>query len=194
VAVPDPMFLRQLKRRDERAFDRLVTEHQDAVVRYLARMLGSREEALDLAQEVFLAAFRFIDNFRGDCALRTWLFRIAANLYKNHLRYRDRRSMRRQSSFDDAYERSDFHPVGSKPESPEDLALGRDLQGILARGLEQLPPEFREALVLRDVELLSYEEIGELADLPAGTVKSRIHRARLQLMEFVRRATEGDEG
>jgi len=193
VARPDPAYLRQLKRRDERAFDRLVVEHQDAVVRYLTRMLGSRDEAMDLGQEVFLAAFRFIDRFRGDCSLKTWLFRIALNLCKNHIRYKERRMSRRQSSFDDAYERPDFNPVGSRPESPEALARGRELQGVLTEGLRQLPVEFREVLILRDVELLSYDEVAEATGLPAGTVKSRIHRARVQLMWYVKRATDGDE-
>ena len=193
MARSDPVYLRQLKRRDERAFDRLVVENQDAVVRYLTRMLGNRDEAMDLGQEVFLAAFRFIDKFRGDCSLKTWLFRIALNLCKNHIRYKDRRASRRQTSFDDAYEQQDFNPVGSHPESPEALARGRELQGILAEGLQQLPPDFREALILRDVELMSYDEVAELTGLPAGTVKSRIHRARVQLMRYVKRATDGDE-
>ena len=193
MARPDPAYLRQLKRRDERAFDRLVVEHQDAVVRYLTRMLGNREEAMDLGQEVFLAAFRFIDKFRGDSSLKTWLFRIALNLCKNHIRYKERRKSRRQGSFDDAYEQADFNPVGSRPESPEALVRARELQGILGEGLKQLSVEFREALILRDVELMSYDEVAAATGLPAGTVKSRIHRARVQLMRYVKRATDGDE-
>ena len=192
MAKVDPGYLKRLKRRDERAFDQLVLEHQEPVIRYLTRMLGKREEALDLAQEVFLAAFRFIDKFRGDASLKTWLFRIALNLCKNHIRYNDRRAKRRQSSFDDAIEQPDFKPVGSRLDSPEEVAAGKELEATLRAGIQALPVDFREVLILRDIELLTYEEIGNLMDLPAGTVKSRIHRARVQLMKYVRKRTEGE--
>ena len=187
----DRVLLARLQRRDEKAFDRLVTENQDAVLGYLSRMLGSREEALDVAQEVFLAAFRFIDQFRGDSSLKTWLFRIAINLCKNHLRYRDRRHVRSQRSFDDVIEKPGFNPVGSRSDSPEAVLSGKEQEALLKDGIQALPVDFREVLVLRDLELLSYEEVGELTGLPEGTVKSRIHRARLQLMEYVRTHNRG---
>jgi RNA polymerase sigma-70 factor, ECF subfamily len=185
----DNIYLKQLKRRDEQAFERLVLENQDAVVRYLSRMLGNREDALELAQEVFIAAFRFIDKFRGDCSIKNWLFKIAHNLCKNHFRYRDRRRHRQTSSLDDTFERSGMNPVGSSSESPEEVAEGKELQAIMNQGVMELSIDFREVLILRDMELLSYDEIGKLTNLPAGTVKSRIHRARLQLIEYTRKKT-----
>lgn len=188
----DRLQLERLKRRDEAAFERLILDHQDAIVRYLYGILGNREDALELAQEVFLAAFRFIDNFRGDCSLRSWLFKIALNLSKNHFRYRDRRHIRQTSSFDDAFERADMRPVGSISTNPEQLAEGKEMEFLLNQGLQELSLEFREALILRDVELLSYEEIAELTGLPDGTVKSRIHRARMQLTQYMRKMTRED--
>lgn len=176
--------LEKLRRRDERAFNRLVLEHQDLVIGYLFRMIGNREEALDLAQDVFLAAFRFIDSFRGECSLRSWLIRISQNVLKNHYRYRDRRMQRSHETLD-GNEQSGGGPERRSGGSPEEEYSGFETEQILGEALEQLPEDFRECVVLRDFELLSYEDICQITGLPMGTVKSRLFRARSRLAELL---------
>jgi RNA polymerase sigma-70 factor (ECF subfamily) len=177
----DKDFLAKLHQRDERTFDRLVLEHQALVLGYLRRMLLDPEEAADLTQDVFLAAFRFAEGFRGDCSVRSWLIRIAQNLVKNRFRYNDRHRKGWHRSLEDEQV---AEGAARKTGSPEDELVGRQTEALLDEGLSQLPEEFRECLVLRDLELLSYEEIAEVTGLPVGTVKSRLWRARARLAEF----------
>jgi RNA polymerase sigma-70 factor (ECF subfamily) len=185
-------FIERLRARDERAFNELVLAYQERVFGLVLRMLGQRSEAEDMAQEVFVQVFKAIDQFRGDAKLSTWIYRIAVNLCKNRNVYLARRQSRKQDEFelaerDIVQARSVQSSVALEP--PDQLAQGQELERIVHAAIARMDSEFREVLVLRDVEDLSYEEIMDITGLAIGTVKSRIHRARLQLKEEISRVT-----
>jgi RNA polymerase sigma-70 factor (ECF subfamily) len=182
-------FIERLRARDERAFNELVKQYERRVFGLLLRLIGRRDEAEDLAQEVFVQVFKAIGGFRGDSKLSTWIFRIAVNLSKNRTKYLARRRVDSQDHFDGVVDEVPLH--GAKDSTmaviarPDELLSGIELEAIVERSIAALDQEFREVLVLRDVEDMSYEEIAEITGLADGTVKSRIHRARLQLKEAV---------
>ena len=177
--------------RDERAFNELVRLHEGRVRSLVYRMLGSEAEAEDVAQEVFVQVFKAIGSFRGDSRLGTWIFRIAVNLAKNRVKYLKARRTGAQDEIEAVAQRQDLVPAeGAAVQAPmrPDVALGeRQVDDVVRRAIDRLDPSFRECLVLRDLEDLSYEEIATITELPVGTVKSRIHRARGQVREMVER-------
>ena len=180
--MDDKQLLRRLKRRDERAFTELVVAHQGRIFNVCFRMLGNRAEAEDIAQETFIKAFRAVGGFRGDSQLGTWLFRIAINLCKNRLKYLGRRGAGRTSDIADVPERvwsSRARPTVSEGAPRPDQALEGDrTHNRIQVALGRLDAEFRELLVLRDIQGLSYAEMMSITGLAEGTVKSRLHRAR----------------
>lgn len=180
--MDDKQLLRRLKRRDERAFTELVVAHQGRIFNVCFRMLGNRAEAEDIAQETFIKAFRAVGGFRGDSQLGTWLFRIAINLCKNRLKYLGRRGAGRTSDIADVPERvwsSRSRPTVSEGAPRPDQALEGDrTHNRIQVALGRLDAEFRELLVLRDIQGLSYAEMMSITGLAEGTVKSRLHRAR----------------
>ena len=186
-------LVRRLKQGDEKAFTQLVLNNQDRVYTYLLRMLGNPSEAAEVAQEVFIAAFRFVDKFRGEGSLTTWLLKIASNMYKNRIRYNVRRKRNLETSIDDLVERRDYRPIGERPDDPESALAAKELAEVLQKAIEELPEDFREVLVLRDIELLQYAEIHELTGLPEGTIKSRLHRARHHLARILKEKLDGQE-
>jgi RNA polymerase sigma-70 factor (ECF subfamily) len=149
---------------DESAFNELVATYERRVFALAFRMLGRRDEAEDLAQEVFVQVFRTIDQFRGDSKLSTWIYRIAVDLCKDRATYLSRRA--------------------AGMSRPDEL-VGAQRERAVKKAITHLEPELREVLVLRDVEDLSYEEIASATGLPDGTVKSRIRRARAELRALV---------
>lgn len=182
------LLLRRLRERDERAFRELVEEYQDRVFNLLYRMIGGREEAEDLAQEVFVTVFKSIEQFRGDSKLSTWLYRVAVNHCKNRIKYLVRRHDRQTGSLDDAAERESValgqNPIGAaRIERPDRAVEGAQLDLLVQHAIADLDEDHRVVVVLRDIEELSYEEIGAITGLPEGTVKSRLHRARLALKQ-----------
>jgi RNA polymerase sigma-70 factor (ECF subfamily) len=180
-------LVRRLKARDERAFRELVETHQHRVFNLVLRMLGNREEAEDVSQEVFVTVFKAIGTFREESRLSTWLYRISANHAKNRIKYLARRRTARQDALDEVPE-GDLHRHAGEPvPGPDHLAQGREMEALLQRGLQALDEEHRLIIVLRDVEDLSYEEIVEITGMPLGTVKSRLHRARSALRQAVAR-------
>jgi RNA polymerase sigma-70 factor (ECF subfamily) len=188
----EAQFVARLVARDEAAFNELVTAYERRVFALVFRMLGRRDEAEDLAQEVFVQVFKAIDQFRGESKLSTWIYRIAVNLCKNRTKYLSRRHAGEQDEFEAMAERAPLTAakgvsVGDVSR-PDELVEGMQLEVVVKRAIAQLDPEFREALVLRDVEDLSYEEIAAVTGVPDGTVKSRIHRARAQLRALVEQA------
>jgi RNA polymerase sigma-70 factor (ECF subfamily) len=177
-------LVRRLRDRDERAFREMVDEYGDRVFNLTYRMLGNREEAEDLAQEVFITVFKSIDTFRGDSKFSTWLYRITANHCKNRIKYLARRHDRGKAELDERTEGgSDGPTLGAPRPSPRpDMQLeGAEMERVLQEAIAELEDEQRILVILRDVEDLSYEEICAITDLPEGTVKSRLHRARLAL-------------
>jgi len=188
VPAPDTeeeRFIERLKARDERAFIELVEAYEGRVFRLVLRMLGRRDEAEDMAQEVFVQVFKAIGQFRGDSKLSTWLYRIAVNLCKNRMKYLARRYADAQAELEPIIERTELGEARvatyASVARPDQMVEGYQVEQIVHRCIELLEPDFREVLVLRDVEDLTYEEIGEITGLAEGTVKSRIHRARAML-------------
>lgn len=185
-------FVARLVARDETAFNELVVTYERRVFALVFRMIGRKDEAEDLAQEVFVQVFKAIDQFRGDSKLSTWVYRIAVNLCKNRSKYLSRRHLGDQDDVDAIAERA---PLASAKgvsvgdiSRPDELVEGMQLERIVKIAISQIETDFREVLVLRDVEDLTYEEIAEITGLPSGTVKSRIHRARGQLRALVEKA------
>lgn len=182
-------FIARLVARDEAAFNELLSLYQGRVYALVFRMLGRRDEAEEITQDVFVQVFKAVDGFRGDAKLSTWLFRVAVNLSKNRMKYHSRRVSKAQQDLDSISERvssSDAVGAGSV-DRPDERLEGVQLERIVKIAIGELEPEFRQLVILRDVEDLSYEEIAEVTGLPRGTVKSRIHRGRAQLRAAVER-------
>jgi RNA polymerase sigma-70 factor, ECF subfamily len=187
MTLRERMLIRRLQQRDEKAFEEVVRRYQHKVYNLVYRMLGNREEAEDIAQEVFVTVFKSIDSFRGEAKFSTWLYRIAANHCKNRMKYLGRRNYKSTSELDEATER-ELHQNGtirSHNDAPDTVLEGLQLERIVQDGIATLEEEHRELIVLRDVEDLSYEEIGSITGLADGTVKSRLHRARMALKDYM---------
>lgn len=194
VALPDEVEAKLIERlvaRDERAFNELVQTYGRRVSALVLRFLGNKAEAEDLTQEVFVQVFKAIGTFRGDSKLSTWIYRIAVNLCKNRSKYLRVRHSNEQDELEAVAERMPLGEGGranvAQIERPDEAMAGRQVEKIVQDAILKIDPTFRECLILRDVEELSYEEIEQITGLAAGTVKSRIFRARAQLKEIVER-------
>ncbi len=191
-ASGEAQFIERLRAGETAAFDTLVDEKSGEIYALLFRLMEDREEARDLTQETFLQAFRSIKNFRGDSSLKTWIYRIAINQARNRLRWWRRRRREHTVSLDapQAGENSTFgeNLTDEAERNPEQLALRREREATLLAALGKLKLPFREVVVLRDVEGLSYEEVAAALGIGVGTVKSRLSRARTEM----RRQLEGN--
>ncbi len=177
---PDAELVARWQAGDALAFERLVRNHERSVFRLLYRMLGSREEAEDASQEAFLSLHRHGHRFRREARFSTFLYRVAANAALNRRRSLGRaRNRERELSLRQA---QGAH-LPTAPRNPEDATHGSEIQGQVQAALLELPEELRAAVVLYDIEGQSYKEIAEILEIPEGTVKSRIHRARHGLRE-----------
>jgi RNA polymerase sigma-70 factor (ECF subfamily) len=172
---------------DETACAEVVSEHQRMVVQLAMNLLGDRDEALDLSQEVFLRVFRTIHRFRGQSSLRTWIYRIAVNQARNRHRFWRRRHRADQVSLDQHIAtHGDFVSTGES--TPDRVLAQKELATRLQRALDSLPFDQRSVVVLREVDGLSYEEIAYSLGVAVGTVKSRLTRARQALRAELREA------
>lgn len=184
-------FIERLAKRDERAFNELVQLYEARVFRLLLRMLGRRDEAEDMAQEVFVQVFKAIGNFRGDSKLSTWIYRVSINLCKNRMKYLSRRHSEGEDELEPVAERATLDEAKGVTfgdvAQPDRLVEGYQAERVIQICIAELEPDFREVLILRDLEDLSYEEMSEITGLPDGTVKSRLHRARGMLKASVER-------
>ncbi|HLS82811.1 MAG TPA: RNA polymerase sigma factor RpoE [Steroidobacter sp.] len=173
----DQQLVERVQAGDKAAFNLLVLKYQHRVLKLVSRFVSDQVEAEDVAQEAFIKAYRALGSFRGDSAFYTWLYRIAINTAKNALVSNRRRPV----DFDldlqdpDQYER---HARLKDADTPEGVLLTEEIRQVVERAMEQLPEDLRTAIVLRELEGLSYEEIAEAMDCPVGTVRSRIFRAR----------------
>ncbi len=185
------LLIAGLQQRDEKAFVECVRQYQDKIFNLVYRMLGNRAEAEEISQEVFVTVFKSIESFRGDAKFSTWLYRIAANHCKNRIKYLRRRAQRSTEELEATSEREilDAQPHAMTPHiaGPDQVLEGMQLERIVQQGIALLDEEHRMLVVLRDVEELSYEEIGQITGLAEGTVKSRLHRARMALKEHIAR-------
>lgn len=184
-------FIAALRRRDERAFNALVLRYQDRVYNLILRLLGSPEEARDVAQEVFVTVFEKIDLFRGESQLGTWIYRVASNHAKNRIKYLSRRMDRQRDSFEDMPVPPSSGRLSASFPSPEQAVEGQRLSAFLERALAALDDEQRTVVVLRDVDGQTYDAIATITGLNLGTVKSRLHRGRLRLKESLDAWMEG---
>lgn len=177
-------FIERLKTGEAAAFDMLVNRYTPEIYAVLFRLTQDAEEARDLTQETFLRALKAVKNFRGDADLKTWLYRIAINESHNRFRWWKRRHREKTFSLDaeiNSAEMSIHETLPGNSENPEIETLRRERQTALRQALINLPENFREAIILRDIQGLSYEEVAAALETNIGTVKSRIARGREEL-------------
>lgn len=198
VAQDDCLLIERLRSGDRLAFEHLVLTYQSAVYGLIYRAIGDAEEACDLAQETFLRVYQKIEQFRGESSLRTWIYRIALRQAANHRRWWLRRRRHRTISLDepgDDDHRSLSETVADERPDCETVLIDREREKQLERALSRVKPAYRSAVILRDVEGCSYEEIAEILRISLGTVKSRIARGReLLRQELVRHEVSWMDG
>ena len=173
----DQELVERVQSGEKAAFDILVRKYEHKLANVISRYIHDQSEVLDVAQDAFIKAYRALPNFRGDSAFYTWLYRIAINTAKNHLVAASRRPPKDDINAEEA-EQFDAGSGLKEYATPERLALRSELAGTIQDAIEALPEELRVAIVLRELEGLSYEEIASAMECPIGTVRSRIFRAR----------------
>jgi RNA polymerase sigma-70 factor (ECF subfamily) len=188
VAGREAALIQRCATRDEEACAELVSEHQRMVYQLSLNLLGDHNEALDLSQEVFLRVFRTIHSFRGQSALRTWIYRIVVNQARNRQRWWRRRYKSHQVSLDEHLRAHGDFPQRNDSDSPDRLLGRKELAEQIRTALDRLPFDQKTAVVLREIDGLSYEEIGYSLGIAVGTVKSRLARARESLRGQLRDA------
>ncbi len=184
VSSVESEFIEKLKAGDAAAFDTLVTRYTGDIFGLLFRITEDAEEAGDLTQETFLSVFKAVKSFRGDADLKTWLFRIAVNKSRNRFRWWKCRKREKTISLDAPFGTSEtpiHETLSGNQANPEEELLQREREKALIKALSSLSDIFREAVVLCDIEGLSYEEIASVLVINIGTVKSRIARGREEL-------------
>lgn len=191
MAWNERKLVRKLRARDEDAFTELVRTYQHKVFNLVFHIVRDRAEAEDVAQDVFVTVFKHIDGFRGDAKFSTWLYRIATNHARNRVKYLARRSQRAHQAIEDTNEGALHDGAPERPADPHETVVAAELETIIKEGLEELNDLHRTILIMRDIEHMSYAEIGEVVELPEGTVKSRLHRARAALSEYVKSRYSG---
>jgi RNA polymerase sigma-70 factor (ECF subfamily) len=173
----DQLLVERVKRGEKAAFDALVLKYQSRIVNLVSRFVRNPTDALDVTQEAFLKAYRALPNFRGDSAFYTWLYRIAVNTAKNYLAVQSRRPAEGDVGTEDI-EQNEGDTALTEHDTPEHLLLTDEIQATVIAAIEALPPDLKTAIMLRELEGLSYEEIAVVMECPIGTVRSRIFRAR----------------
>jgi RNA polymerase sigma-70 factor (ECF subfamily) len=173
----DQRLVLRVQHGDKRAFDVLVLKYQQRIASVVSRYLRDQDEVADVTQEAFIKAYRALANFRGDAQFYTWLYRIAINTAKNHLVAKSRRPPNTDKDISDG-EFSENSVVLETEDQPETLLARDQLQTVILAAVEDLQEDLRTALMLREFDGLSYEEIAEIMACPVGTVRSRIFRAR----------------
>ena len=188
----DQQLVQRAQRGDLRAFDLLVLKYQARIAALVSRYVSDAGEVEDVTQEAFIKAYRALEKFRGDSAFYTWLYRIAANAAKNHLVAKGRRPGA-DATIEDA-EGFDEGGLLSESASPEALAMGGELAEVVESALNALPDELKAALMLREFDGLSYDDIADVLGCPVGTVRSRIFRAREAIDQRVKEQISGGSG
>jgi RNA polymerase sigma-70 factor, ECF subfamily len=190
----DLSLVRRVQRGDKGAFDALVLKYQHKLVKLVMRYVRNPAEAEDIAQEAFIKAYRALPQFRGDSAFYTWLYRIAINTAKNAVVSRDRSPIEYSLDRSGGDESYDMQSRLKDSETPEGLVLTDEIRSTVNAAIDALPEDLRTAIVLRELEGLSYEEIAAAMDCPVGTVRSRIFRAREAIDRRLREVFEGGLG
>ncbi len=174
----DAILVERVRHGDRHAFDLLVIKYQRRIMRLLARMVHNQAEVEDIAQETFVKAWRALPQFRGDSAFYTWLYRIALNTARNWLAARQRQPLALAESENNENETLAPTQRLTEQATPETLLASKQVAQTIDAAIQALPEEQRDAIVLREIEGMSYEEIAQVMQCPVGTVRSRIYRAR----------------
>lgn len=177
TSLTDLELVQRVQAGDKKSFDVLVLKYQHKVVNLVMRYVHDQDVSQDVAQEAFIKAYRGLKNFRGESAFYTWLYRIAINTAKNHLVSQGRRAPANDIDADEA-EQYEGESALKEYATPEHELLRDEIQAMVTQAIESLPDDLRTAIVLRELEGMSYEEIAEAMECPIGTVRSRIFRAR----------------
>lgn len=197
-AEADALLVERVKRGDQRAFELLVIKYQRRVERLIGRMVRDTDLVADIAQETFIRAYRALPQFRGESAFYTWLYRIAVNTAKKALVELKRDPLVTEAAYapaDDGDETSRVENELSDGETPEAVLASKEVAATVNAAIDALSEDLRQAITLREIEGLSYEEIAEVMNCPIGTVRSRIFRAREAIAQRLRPllGTRGDE-
>jgi len=175
--IADDVLVERVRQGDRSAFDALVIKYQQKIVKLVSRYVSEPSDALDVAQEAFIKAYRAMPSFRGESAFYTWIYRIAINTAKNHLVAQDRRPPSDDIDAGDAEQFQNAFQL-REVDTPERLLLRAEIESTIVEAMEALPEDLRTAIMLRELEGMSYEEIAQTMSCPVGTVRSRIFRAR----------------
>jgi RNA polymerase sigma-70 factor (ECF subfamily) len=194
VDTGDLGLVQRVQKGDKTAFDLLVLKYQHKVVKLVTRYLRDPSDAEDVAQEAFIKAYRAIPQFRGDSAFYTWLYRIAINTAKNAIVSRDRNPVEFDLDLQSVEESNSMQMRLADAETPESLLQTEEIRTTVNQAIEALPEDLRTAIVLRELEGLSYEDIAQAMDCPVGTVRSRIFRAREAIDKRLSEVFEGGLG
>jgi len=193
MSIAERLLLARLRERDEQAFAEIVRQYEDKVFGLIYRMLGNRPEAEDVTQEVFITVFKNIESFRGEAKFSTWLLRIAANQAKNRIKHLSRRPIEGADPDDVSQLRAlpdrPSPPVQAQIAGPDAMLEFAEVDKLMQQAIANLDEDQRALVELRDIQEQSYQEIEEITGLPEGTIKSRLHRARMAIKEWVDRHT-----
>ncbi|MEM6640767.1 MAG: RNA polymerase sigma factor RpoE [Pseudomonadota bacterium] len=189
----DQVLVERVKQGDRGAFDLLVLKYQHKIVKLVMRYVRDSADALDVTQEAFLKAYRALPRFRGDSAFYTWLYRIAINTAKNYLVAQKRRPLDYNLDLQDP-EQYDMHARLKNVDSPEHVTLSEEIRNTVNKAINDLPEDLRTAIVLREIEGMSYDEIAQTMECPIGTVRSRIFRAREAIDKQLKPIVDGGLG
>jgi RNA polymerase sigma-70 factor (ECF subfamily) len=194
---PDEALVERVKRGDVRAFEMLVVKYQRRIERLIGRMVRDVDLVADIAQETFIRAYRALPQFRAESAFYTWLYRIAVNTAKKALMDMKRDPIVVNSALGSGEDEDETYRGGSEPtdgETPEALLASKEIAETVNAAIAALSEDLRQAITLREIEGLSYEEISEVMNCPIGTVRSRIFRAREAIAERLRPLLDTREG
>lgn len=182
----DQQLVERVQKGDKHAFDLLVVKYQRKLTRLLSQFVRNPAEVEDVTQEAFIKAYRALPSFRGDSAFYTWLYRIGINTAKNYLVSQGRKAPTLQGIDSEEAENFEEGSILREMHTPESELMSKQIAQTVNQTLEQLPEELRTAIMLREIEGLSYEEIAKIMNCPIGTVRSRIFRAREAISEELR--------
>ncbi|TRZ56940.1 MAG: RNA polymerase sigma factor RpoE [Rhodocyclaceae bacterium] len=179
----DQLLVERVQRGDKQAFGLLVSKYQRKLVRLLSRLVRDPAEVEDVAQETFIKAYRALPGFRGESAFYTWLYRIGINAAKNYLAAKGRRTPTSAEFDSEEAEGFDESEQLRDNNSPERILMSKQIADTVNAAMDRLPEDLRNAISLREIDGMSYEEIAQIMDCPIGTVRSRIFRAREAIAE-----------
>lgn len=188
----DDALVQEAKKGSREAFDSLVSKYYKKIYNLSYRFVGDSEEASDLAQEIFTAAYQNLKKFRGESKFSTWLFQIASNRGKNRFKYLKRRGYFQNRSHN-GDENSRYDPQNNIPDTtgnPEKLLASQQTRKMVQDVINDLEPDHKEIVILRDIQGFSYDEIAQMLDLPEGTTKSRLHRARMVIKDKLKKVMQ----